>query len=594
MATAGANRGGNGTAPAALSAPRPLPFGPRPLRTFALAIALPAFLLYVSSAVLAIVALVMMMQDMDRRERDRGAASMNAALISFLNGLSDTVADEGTWNEAHLNVVINSDPAWMDTTWGAAARLGLIYDDVMVTDGQGIIQFGENNIGPIRGDIAAHYAAAGAMLRQLDSAISATGDAAIVASFASDGQSPVGLAAISIHRSSPSEMTVPNKARRILWIAKHLTPALLQDIAVRYQTPLASIVTEVPDGDIALDMRDSGGTLVGTLAWTPDRPGAAAFRSALITVSAVFFAIGIPLVVGLGMLRRAMLRQAARIERILATADTAPAAAASAAPEPAAILPSAPRPPSVIAGISATNFTIDYQPTLDLRSESMVGVEALLRWVRADGSPLLQEELSAADLASMMERAGILALRHAAGELNPLLGVVLSLTITPAQLLNSIFAEKVAGTLGATNFPARRLQLSIDANLLPPAPSLIGPLLEFRRQGVVIAFTNFTLGAGTAAYVRPGLADRICLDQQIVANIDADPVRLKLVEATIEAARAASFAVTVPGIMRREDAARLLRLGCREFRGPLLAPPMNITALTSLILTPAKPQAKAG
>lgn len=598
MATAKANRGSNGTAAAASPAPRVHPFGRSPLRTFALVVALPAFLLYVSSAVLAMVALYMMMQDMDRREVDRGTASMHAALISFLNTLSDTVADEGTWNEAHLSVVVAPDPAWMDSTWGATARLGTTYDDVIVTDSAGAIQFGENNLGAISGDIAERYPAAATMLDELDRGIAQSGDAAIVSSFAADGESAVGLAAISIHKSTPGEATVPRNARRVLWIAKHITPALLQDISSRYQTPLATLVTDVPGGDIAFDVLDVDNRMVGTVAWTPDRPGEEAFRQSLITVSAVFFAIGIPLVLGLGLLRRAMVRRAARVEHAFAHAQTAAPATPAATiiagldtPPPGVARE---QRPSAITGISATNFTMEYQPTLDLRSESMVGVEALLRWVKADGSPLLQEELNAHEIASMMERAGIMALRHAATELGPLLGVVLSLTITPAQLLNGVFAEKVAGTLGATNFQARRLQLSIDTGLLPPAPQLIGPLVELRRLGVLIAFSNFTLGATTAAYMRPGLADRICLDPQIVAGIDEDPVRLKLVEATIEAARAASFAVTVPGIARKEDAAKLLRLGCREFRGELLAPAMPIAALTSLILAPAKPQAKAG
>ncbi len=62
-------------------------------------------------------ALVMMAREIDRLEEQRGVTAMAAALETFLNGLSDAVADEGTWNEAHLNVVVKPDPAWMDQTW---------------------------------------------------------------------------------------------------------------------------------------------------------------------------------------------------------------------------------------------------------------------------------------------------------------------------------------------------------------------------------------------------------------------------------------------------------------------------------------------
>jgi EAL domain-containing protein (putative c-di-GMP-specific phosphodiesterase class I) len=566
------------------------PFGKKPLRTFALAIGLPAFLLYVSSAVLVIFALVMMAQEIDRLEEQRGVTAMAAALESFLNGLSDAVADEGTWNEAHLNVVIKPDPAWMDSTWGSSARLGTTYNDVMVTDQAGVIQFGENNLGPIKGDISARYPAATGMLQELDQAIVLTGDAAVVAHFASDTKNAFGLAAISIHKSTPGEMSVPRQQRRILWIAKQINPGTMQDIALRYQMPIAQMVTEVAPEDSSIDIKDADGNIAGTISWTPERPGDLAFRHAAIIVLFAYFGIGIILVLGLGILRRAMMGRAKKIEAaFVERAQVANVAVAQAA-EAAARTPEEEAVHTVVDGVTASLFAVDYQPILDLRSETMIGVETLLRWTKPDKSLLLQEELNPRDCATLMERAGIIALRHAAGELVPLLGVTLSMTVTPEQLLSGVFAEKVAGTLGATNFQIRRLQLSVDTSLLQEVEPLAPHIAELRSMGVTIALANFTLNERNAAYLRPGFADRICLAPQMVSGIDTDPIRLKLIEATIEAARSVSFAVTVPNVQRKEEAAKLLRLGCREFRGPLLAQPIPIAALTALILAPAKPQ----
>jgi EAL domain-containing protein (putative c-di-GMP-specific phosphodiesterase class I) len=567
------------------------PFGRKPLRTFVLAIGLPAFLLYVSSAVLVLLALVMMAGEIDRLEEERGITAMAAALESFLNGLSDAVADEGTWNEAHLNVVIRPDPAWMDSTWGTTARLGTSYNEVMVTDQTGLIEFGENNLGPIRGDIAARFPTAAGMLKELDAAIVLSGDAAVVSHFATDGKSTVALAAISIHKSTPGEMSVPRQQRRILWMAKAIEPSTLQDIALRYQMPIAAMVTDVAPGDSSININDADGHTAGTIAWTPERPGDLAFRHAAVVVFAIYFGIGVLLVLGLGVLRRAMMRRAIKIEAAFeerAQAASAPAVAAIA--EATTHTSEEESIHSTIEGITPSLFTVDYQPILDLRSEAMIGVETLLRWTKSDKTPLLQEDLSPRECAAMMERAGIIALRHAAGELVPLLGVTVSMTVTPEQIMNGVFAEKVAGTLGATNFQARRLQLSVDATLLPDATKIAPHIAELRGMGITIALANFTLGERTVDYLRPGFADRICLAPHMVSLVDADPVRLKLIEATIEVARSASFAVTVPNVQRKEEAAKLLRLGCREFRGPLLAKPMPIAALTALILAPAKPQ----
>jgi EAL domain-containing protein (putative c-di-GMP-specific phosphodiesterase class I) len=572
------------------TAERYQPFGRKPLLTFSLVIGLPAFVLYVSGAIVVLLALITMAGEIDRLEEERGITAVAAALESFLNGLSDAVADEGAWNEAYLNVVVQPDPAWMDSTWGATARLGTSYDDVMVTDQGGAIKFGENNLGPIRGDIVARYPVAAGMLKELDQAITQTGDAAVVVHFASDGKMTAALAAISIHRSNSGEMAVPRQQRRILWIAKHLTPGTLQEIAVRYQMPVAEMVTEVASDQSSIDIVDAAGATVGTIAWTPDRPGDSAFRRAALVAFVIYFGLGILLVFGLGTLRRTMVRRAAKIEVAFAertqVVDVAVAAAAEAALRPVEEEAVA----TAIDGVTASVFAVDYQPILDLRSEAMIGVETLLRWTKPDKTSLLQEDLSARECATMMDRAGVIALRHAAGELAPLLGVTLSIAVTAEQIMNSVFAEKVAGTMGATNFQMRRLQLGVDATLLPDADLLAPHMAELRGMGITIALSNFTLSERSIPYVRQGFADRICLAGRMISGIDGDPVRLKLIEATIEAARSAGMAVTVTNVQRKEEAARLLRLGCREFRGPLLARPMPIAALTALILAPARPQ----
>jgi EAL domain-containing protein (putative c-di-GMP-specific phosphodiesterase class I)/sensor domain CHASE-containing protein len=583
---------GAGT-PAAPGSARP--FGRRPTRTFALAIALPALVFYIVAALIFIAALVNMAREIDRMEEQRGLTAVAAALETFLNVLSDSVADEGTWNEAHLNVVVQPDPAWMDATWGATARLATSYDDAIVTDQDGKIVFGENNLGAISGVIGDHYPSAPTILEELDQAITAGGDAAVVAHFAGDAEGITsGLAAISIHKSTPGEIAVPRHQRRILWIAKQLTPTILQDIAVRYQVPLPRMISE-PSADLSsISINDADGKTAGVVAWEADQPGEVAFRHVVIPGSALFFAIGVGLLIGLRALRRTILRRASVVEEAFVEQVRDAQIAVAAAEVVATTRPATEdNPLSAIDGVSASDFTVEYEPIFDLRAEALIGVEALVRWNRTDKSVVRQEELTPIECATLMDRAGIIVLRHAAGELAPLLGVTLSLAATPDQILSGVFAEKVGGTLRAMNFQVRRLQLHVDTTVLPPVERLAAPIAELRQMGVTVALSNFVLGERTAQYLRPDLADRICLARSMVDGADVAPAHLKLVEATIEAAREVGCAVTVPFVAQKAEAAKLLRLGCREFRGPLLASPMPLAALTALILAPARP-AKTG
>jgi EAL domain-containing protein (putative c-di-GMP-specific phosphodiesterase class I) len=169
--------------------------------------------------------------------------------------------------------------------------------------------------------------------------------------------------------------------------------------------------------------------------------------------------------------------------------------------------------------------------------------------------------------------------------------MALTVTVTPAQLMLGVFAEKLAATLSATNFPGRRLQLCVDTDRLPPVDDLATAVARIKRSGVAVALRDFTLTLATASYVRPGIADNIHLSRGLVAGVDTDTARSALLETTVAVARAAGWSVTVPFVARKEEATKLLRLGCRQFQGPLFAPPMPIAALTALILNPAAKQA---
>ena len=250
-----------------------LPFGRRPFLTFALTICLPALAIYGTLAVLLLTTLGSVSDEVNRLERERGTAAVHAALNSFLNDLSVLNANQGTWDEAFLNVVRVPDPAWMDQAWGANARLRKGYDTVIVTDHLGRIEFGENSAGPLVGNIAEHIPGAAAMLEELNAGIEVTGDGTEIAHFASDEGGVLALAGGSIHRTSGSGITIPRRDRRILWTVQHLTDDHLQSMSARYQTPLTSLVTDVPEGWSAIDIPNPDGTIAGTVTWRADRPG---------------------------------------------------------------------------------------------------------------------------------------------------------------------------------------------------------------------------------------------------------------------------------------------------------------------------------
>jgi EAL domain-containing protein (putative c-di-GMP-specific phosphodiesterase class I) len=243
-------------------------------------------------------------------------------------------------------------------------------------------------------------------------------------------------------------------------------------------------------------------------------------------------------------------------------------------------------------GVRPSDFTIQYQPVFDVRAETLIGVEALLRWEISADNVLTQEALDSAQRAALFDRAGLLAIRHATDELAPLIGTTLSVAVTANQLRSSDFAEKTLGTLGATGFPARRLLLALDCTQLPPFEAIAEAVGTLRQAGVQLLLDRFVLTPASLVVANSGFGDGVRLATGLTQHLAENPGRLRLAAATVETLRAAGLPIVAPGVDRREDLARLVRLGCTQFQGAIFAKPMGVATLTQLLLAP--PVKRAG
>lgn len=236
-------------------------------------------------------------------------------------------------------------------------------------------------------------------------------------------------------------------------------------------------------------------------------------------------------------------------------------------------------------GLEADEFDIDYQPIFDFGSEAMIGVEALLRWRRRAGGPKSPAEfIPAAEQSGLIEDLGLFALRRACRDLARYPGLKLSVNVSTVQFRNPMLANQIDQVLAATEFPAERLQLEITESFLLTRPERATAALdELRARGILIALDDFGTGFSSIGYLRQFKFDRVKLDRSLVDMLDQDPVKAALVESTMVVAFAMGLSVTAEGVERREEAAALTRLGCREFQGYLFSKPLPLDALVRLI-----------
>jgi diguanylate cyclase (GGDEF)-like protein len=247
-----------------------------PMRTFTLWVAVPAAIVYLGGCTLVMIALHSMSTEMNRIEANRGRNAIAAAIQSLVLGLGEGVADEATWTEAYINTYIEPNPAWLDSAWGATARISESYDTAILTDVDGKIVFGETSHGPVTGTLEEHFSGAAEMLSELDGAISRLGDDATVAHLARDERGVTSIAGSVVHGNT-GQASVPKAQRRILWLARQLDEPLLDATTDRFQLPTTRLVEHPEAGADSMPLIDAAGKAMSTIAWQPRRPGDPAF-----------------------------------------------------------------------------------------------------------------------------------------------------------------------------------------------------------------------------------------------------------------------------------------------------------------------------
>lgn len=281
---------------------------------FALWVALPAVAVYFGVCALVFVAMHLMSAEMNAIDSDRGKSAIAAAVESLVVGLGDAAADEATWTEAYINTYIEPNPAWLDSTWGATARISDTYDTAILTDVTGKIVFGETSRGPVKGALADLFSGVPQLLRELETGISSIGDDATVAHLSRNERGVAALAGAVVHGSS-GQAGLPREQRRILWLARQLDDILLRDVAVRFDLPLPRLVQTPEPAHDSMALTDAAGAAIATIEWPPRRPGDPAFAHTATVAVLVMLIIGVLIFVVLAAFRHSIKQRTVSDER---------------------------------------------------------------------------------------------------------------------------------------------------------------------------------------------------------------------------------------------------------------------------------------
>ena len=238
------------------------------------------------------------------------------------------------------------------------------------------------------------------------------------------------------------------------------------------------------------------------------------------------------------------------------------------------------------AAIEKRQLVLHYQPKIDMRSGSIVGVEALVRWqhpVRGlvpplDFIPFAEETGLIVPLGSwVLQQACI---QNKAWQRRGVAGLVVAVNISGVQFQQPDLVETVSEALDESGLDPASLELEItESVVMHNAPQAIVMLEEFHRMGVGISIDDFGTGYSSLNYLKRFPIQKLKIDQSFIQDISVDTDDAAIVQAIVALAHGLRLKVVAEGV-EREDQLQFLRdLGNDEYQGFLHSKPVPAAEL---------------
>lgn len=202
-------------------------------------------------------------------------------------------------------------------------------------------------------------------------------------------------------------------------------------------------------------------------------------------------------------------------------------------------------------GVAKGEFVPFYEQQIELTTGKLVGFEMLARWNNPDMAdvgpsgfiPIAEEigliaELSFQVIAQALEDAK---------QWDP--SLTLSVNISPLQLRDSWFSQKLLKLLVEHNFPPERLDVEITENALLENLGLVRSMIaSLRNQGIRISLDDFGTGYSSLAQLRNLPFDRLKIDRSFVTELREQGSGAKIVDAIIRLGDGLNMPVTAEGV----------------------------------------------
>jgi diguanylate cyclase (GGDEF)-like protein/PAS domain S-box-containing protein len=232
--------------------------------------------------------------------------------------------------------------------------------------------------------------------------------------------------------------------------------------------------------------------------------------------------------------------------------------------------------------ITLNELSLVYQPKFDVKTEKIIGLEALLRWNSAElGFISPAEFIPLAEETGMINEIGHWALNQACGQLSQWhqqgfehISVAVNLS---ARQLKADIISTIEVALAVSGLPASALELELTESMIMGNPAdSVEILTQLKAIGLTISIDDFGTGYSSLSYLKRFPIDTLKIDREFVRDITEDPDDAAITSAIITLAHSLELNVVAEGVETHEQLEFLRQGGCDQVQGFLLSKPLSV------------------
>lgn len=240
--------------------------------------------------------------------------------------------------------------------------------------------------------------------------------------------------------------------------------------------------------------------------------------------------------------------------------------------------------------VTQGEFVINYQPQVDVKTSQINGMESLLRWQHPTRGLLLPGAfMNVLESSPLILEVGLWVLRSVCMQGQAWLAssdthLVLSVNLSPRQLLQDDFAEQVAAVLAETGLPPHCLELDISEHALwEDEACAFKQVTKLNQLGVRLALDNFGNGRASFYYLRKFPFHAIKLDRRLTQAASSSTDGADMARAVIQVAHVFRMKGLAGGVETAAQLNTLRNLAYDDAQGYLYCHPLPSDAATALL-----------